>query len=437
MIFKDHKNRSNIATTLEYIFRASPSHGHSMDDVTFIQGSCMSASPLVKDQNGKVIDVDIVELAKEFQFQTQLYKGAARDGKLYTHTSLSIQRTEKLTDAQWDDVGNLFQEKMGFLFNESTFCFGLHKNSENHHIHIIASRVDNEGKLINQHNNWEKAQKATKLICEKFGLEVIPNSFDELLNESNDSIDLLNKRIKREGDKSFKCQFKDVDVRVQIRKTIATVFKHDKPKTITDYTKALKIRGIIMKGVEGKIGECSGVKYSMPKLKDKFYSGSKVSATHASWGSLLNPERKSLNYNPMRDNPSLGLSGIRVKVNVTKSQVSTIKRLKLNVVVRSHRGQYYADLAFKSSNVALLLEAIMEMIMKILAVLFGASYVDYYTPLELSQSKIVHDTDNENVYDGSDIQQCMQNVDSDTAFWLDEGRASDDSDLNLGWDKAA
>lgn len=435
MIFKDHKNRSNIVTTLEYVFRASPSHGHSMDDVTFIQGSCMSASPLVKDQKGKVIDVDIVELAKEFQFQTQLYKGAARDGKLYTHTSLSIQRTEKLTDAQWDDVGNSFQEKMGFLFNEATFCFGLHKNSENHHIHIIASRVDNEGKLINQHNNWEKAQKATKLICEKFGLEVIPNSFDNILNENNDRTDRMKKQILRKGDKTKPGELKDVDVRAQIRKEISAVFKHDKPKTITDYTAALKKRGVIIKGVEGKIGECIGVKYSMPSLKDKYFAGSKISSSHASWGSLLNPQRKGLDYNPLRDNSSLGLSGVRVKVKVSKVKVSTIKRLKLNVVVRSYSGQYYADLAFKSSNVDLLLEAIMEVIMKILATLFGGSYVDCYTPLELSQSKIVHDTENENIYDASDVQECMQKVDSDTVCWLDDG--SDPHGLCLGWDKVA
>jgi hypothetical protein len=437
MIFKDHKNRSNIATTLEYVFRASPSHGHKMDKVTFLQGSSMSASPLIKDQNGRVIDVDISELVKEFQFQSQLYKGSARNGKFYTHTSLSIQNTESLSDSQWEEVGNLFQEKLGFFFGETTFCFGLHHEG-NPHIHIIANRVDNNGNLINQHNNWEKAQRACAEICKKFGLEIIPNSFDNILNENNDRTDRMKERIIREGDKTPPDEIKDVDVRAEIRRTIATVFKQDKPKTISDYANSLQKRGVIIKGVEGKIGECIGVKYTMPSLKDKYFAGSKISSSHASWGSILNPQRKGLDYNPMRDNQSLGLTGVRVRVKVTKTQVSTIKRLKLNVVVRSHRGQYYADLAFRSSNTDLLLEAIMEMIMKILATLFGGSFVDYYTPLELSQSKVVHDIgDNEKVYDGSDVQECMQSVDKDTACWLDEDSDPDDLDLDLEWDKPA
>lgn len=436
MIYKDHKNRKSIRNTLEYMFRENPEHGHKMDKVIYLHGSSTACSPLTFDENGKVIDVDVTELVEEFEFQTSLYKGSARDSKFYNHASLSLQANEKLTTRQWEDAAKMLQDELGLEFDKSLYCGAIHLDKEEQlHIHLASNRVDINGKLISQHNNWEKAQKATKKICEKFALEVIPNSFDELLNESNDSIDLLNKRIKREGDKSFKCQFKDVDVRAKIRQTIAAVFNHDKPKTISDYANSLQKRGVIIKGIEGKIGECVGVKYKMPSLKGKYYSGSKVSATHASWGSILNPQRKGLDYNPMRDNPSLGLSGVRVRVKVNKAHVSRIKRLKLNVVVRSYRGQYFTDLAFKNSNADLLMEAIMEVIMKILAMLFGGSYVDYYTPLELSGSKIIHETDSEKVYDGSDIQQCMQNVDSDTACWLDDG--SDPHDLGLVWDKAA
>lgn len=436
MIYKDHKNRKNIRNTLEYMFRESPEHGHKMDKVIYLHGSSTACSPLTFDENGKVIDVDVTELVEEFEFQTSLYNGSARDSKFYNHASLSIQANEHLTTAQWEEAAQMLQDEIGFEYEKSLYCGAIHLDKQEQlHIHLASNRVDLDGKLICQHNNWEKAQQATKKICEKFGLEVIPSSFDELGNQNNDRTDCMKQRINREGDKSFKCQFKDVDVRAQIRKAISAVFKQDKPKTITDYTKALRKRGVIIKGVEGKVGECVGVKYTMPSLKDKYFAGSKISSSHASWGSILNPQRKGLDYNPMRDNPSLGLTGVRVRVKVTKDQVSRIKRLKLNFVVRSHRGQFYADLAFKNSNTDLLMEAIMELIMKILATLFGGSYVDYYTPLELSGSKIIHETDSEKVYDGSDIQQCMQNVDSDTACWLDDG--SDPHDLGLVWDKAA
>lgn len=418
MIFKDHKNRSNIVTTLEYVFRASPKHGHSMDDVTFLQGSCMSASPLIEDKHGKVIEVDISELEQEFKFQSALYKGTARNGKFYTHTSLSIQREEKLTDAQWEEVGNIFQEKIGFVFNETMSCFALHKNSENHHIHIVSSRIDNDGNLISQHNNWEKAQRATKLICEKFGLEVIPNSFDNILNENNDSTDLLKQRIAREGDKTPHGEMKDVEVRAKIRKAIAAVFTHDKPKAITNFANSLKKRGVIIKGVEGQVGECIGVKYSMTSLKGKFFAGSKISATHASWGSLLSEKRKGLSYDPFRDNSSLGLVPVmRVKVVVNKAQVKTIKRLRLNVSMRRVGRETCVDLSFCFTRQARDTTKWIDAMINILKMLFSGSKVRFYTSLELSQSSMINKNNVECVYNADDQQACFKGLTQDTELW--------------------
>jgi len=426
MIFKDHKNRSNIATTLEYVFRASPSHGHKMDKVTFLQGSSMSASPFIKDQNGRVIDVDISELVKEFQFQSQLYKGSARNGKFYTHTSLSIQNTESLSDSQWEEVGNLFQEKLGFFFGETTFCFGLHHEGNNPHIHIIANRVDNNGNLVNQHNNWEKAQRACAEICKKFGLEIIPNSFDNILNENNDRTDRMKERIIREGDKTPQEGLKDVDVRAKIRQRIAAVFKHDKPKTISDYADSLKKRGVIMKGVEGQIGECIGVKYCMPKSKNKYFSGSKISSSHASFGSLLNEKRKGLSYEPFRDNKSLGLQQVmRARVSVSKVQISFIKQKRLNFVMRKVGGSIYIDLSFCLTKQSRDLAKLISLMMNLLSEIFEFIKVEFYSALELSKSRLINIRAVECVYNADDLQSCLKGVIEDSEIWrnIEGGKA--------------
>jgi hypothetical protein len=412
MIYKDHKNRKSIRNTLEYMFRESPEHGHKMDKVIFLHGSSTSNSPLIFDDNGKVTDVDVTELVEEFEFQTFLYNGSARDSKFYNHASLSLQANEHLTTDQW-------QDELGFEYDKSLYCGAIHLDKEEQlHIHLASNRVDINGKLISQHNNWEKAQKATKQICEKFGLEVIPNSFDELLNESNDSIDLLNKRIKREGDKSFKCQFKDVDVRAKIRKTIAAVFKRDKPKTITDYASSLQKRGVIIKGAEGQVGECIGVKYSMPKLKDKYYSGSKISATHASWGSLLKENRKGLNYEPFRDNKSLGLAPVmRARVSVSKVQVSFIKQKRLNFVMRKVGGSTYIDLSFCLTKRSRDLAKLISLMMDLLGEVFEFIKVEFYSALELSKSRLINIGAVDCVYNADDLQSCFKGVIEDSEIW--------------------
>jgi hypothetical protein len=429
MIYKDHKNRKSIRATLEYIFRESPAHGHKMDKVIFLSGSSTSSSPLVADNKGKITDVDVSEIVKEFEFQTSLYRGSSRDSKFYNHASLSLQANEHLTPEEWEEAAQMLQDELGFKFQNSLYCGAIHLDKENQlHIHLASNRVDINGDLISQHNNWEKAQHATKKICQKFGLEVIQSSFDELGNQNNSRIDSMKKRIDREGDKTPQGEIKDVDVRAELRRTIACVFKQDKPKCISDYANSLEKRGVILKGVEGQIGECIGVKYNMPSLKDKFYAGSKISATHASWGSLLSEKRKGLSYEPFRDNSSLGLVPVmRVKVVVNKAQVKTIKRLRLNVSMRRVGRETCVDLSFCLTKQARDMAKWIALIMRLLKMLFSNSTVSYYTPLELSQSSVINKKHVECVYHAENQQECFKHLAQDTELW----RNIEDESINM------
>jgi hypothetical protein len=435
MIYKDFQDRSGIRSTLEYFLRANDDHDHEMGNVAFVQGSAISDNPIFINSDGTT-DVNLDELVAEFEQQAGLYVGTNRDGKLYNHSTLTLRYEDSLTDKQWAEVLEEFQAGMGYEFDKSLFCGGIHKEKKNLHLHIGACRVDSDGKLISKHNHYEKAQRVRDRICQKFGLTAPENSFYIMSeNASNNNIDRAIRAKARNSASSKNGTFNYIDERNLIRSKIKQVFKDDKPVTITDYVNALKKRGVTIEAREDKIGHCTGVSYKL-KGSDKSHSGSKVSSSHASWGAILNPARKGLDYEPVRDNPSLGLTGIRVKVNVTKKQVSTIKRLRLNVIVRRYKGQYYADLAFRWGDTEMLAEAIMEMILKILALIFCGGYARTYTPLELSRSNIVHDTNNETVYDGSDIQQCMQNVETDAMAWKDEDSDAP-QDLCFGWDKAA
>jgi len=412
------------------MLRESSEHGHKMDKVIFLHGTSTSCSPLIFDDNGRVIDVDITELVEEFEFQTSLYKGSARDSKFYNHASLSLQASEHLTPPQWEEAAKMLQDELGFEFDKSLYCGAIHLDKKDQlHIHLASNRVDQDGKLICQHNNWEKAQRATKKICEKFGLEVIPSSFDELGNQNNDRTDRMKERIIRKGDKTPSGELIDLDVRAQIRRTIAAVFKHDKPKTISNFADSLKKRGVILKGVEGQVGECIGVKYSMPSLKDKYFAGSKISSSHASWGSLLNEKRKGLSYESFRDNQSLGLQPImRARVTISKAQVSVIKKSRLNLVMRKVGRSACADLSFCFTKQSSDLAKQITMMINLLKALFGAFKVEFYTALELSQSRIIDKGIVECVYSADDPQDCVKELTEDTDVWrnIDDENATNE-----------
>jgi len=429
MIYKDFGDRAGARVTLEYCLRANDQHDHTMRNIVFVQGSSISDCPITYNEDGTV-DVNLDDLDEEFEHQESLYKGSNRNGKFTNHCALSLTRSDTLTDSQWDDVIIEFQEGMGYEFDNSLYCGAIHKEKQNMHCHIISCRVDGDGKLISKHNSFERAQRVRDRICEKYGLTAPENSFDILSeHESNNHIDFVDRAKGRAGDSLPAGKFSYVDERNAIRSRIKQVFKYDNPVTITQYVKALKKRGVNIEGREGKAGECLGISYKL-NGSDKSHSGSNVSSTNASWGSLLNPQRKNLNYKPERDNEALGLSlVVRARVKITKRQVKTIKRLGVTVVVRRYRGSYYLDLPFRSSrgvNLIALTEAILAAIMKVLKLLFGASEVRYYTALDLSRSRIEHDADNEKVYDAADIQYCMQAVEADAKLWAGD----DDDDIH-------
>jgi len=121
---------------------------------------------------------------------------------------------------------------------------------------------------------------------------------------------------------------------------------------------------------------------------------------------------------------------VRARVQISKRQVKTIKSLGLAVVVRRCRRDCYVDLPFRlghGADIKALTEAILAVIMKVLQMLFGIEEVRYYTALDLSQSKIEHgagkgeegdlESDQEKIYDATDIQACMQQVEKDAKRW--------------------
>ena len=95
------------------------------------------------------------------------------------HCSLSLRADEgALTDEQWHDIANDFIRAMGFDSNEGTKApcrwvavrHGVSKNG-NDHIHIAVNLVREDGTKASVHNDFKRAQTATRALEVKYGLE--------------------------------------------------------------------------------------------------------------------------------------------------------------------------------------------------------------------------------------------------------------------------
>ena len=416
MLYKNLKCRATVRATLEYVFRENPDHGHKMQNVVYLSGSALSPSPLTHDSTGKVIGVNVDELTGEFEFQTNLYNGKGANNVPYDHSVLSLAPNESISNSQWAQAAQILQDELNFSFDDTLWCGGIHLESRAIHLHLISNRVKNDGSLVSMYNNYERAQVACRKIEKMFGLIII-NSSHEVIGEE----DLKPHTHAKRHIPNKNGVIKDIEIRQLIRRAVKNVFKYEKPQTIIDYVNSLKERGVEVIAREGAPGEVIGLSYRMNRHNDKWYSGSKVSSQHATWGSLLRPDRKNLSYNSMRDNPALGLASVmRFCLKINKRQVVKIKQKRLNFIIRELDKEPYVDFTFCTTKQARDIAKMIAMIMKIFSILFGKDRALIAEAEFLARSIIAYQSTELKTYNADDTQQCAQELEMDTAQWRTE-----------------
>ena len=119
------------------------------------------------------------DLAREFRSIVKL--GAVECTKPVFHASLSSEN-EHLSDEKWIAISDDFLSEMGF--GNTPFALIRHGDTDHDHVHVIASRIDFDGKLISDSNDFKKANRACELIERKHGLAPDPHQKNEHKNEN-------------------------------------------------------------------------------------------------------------------------------------------------------------------------------------------------------------------------------------------------------------
>lgn len=110
--------------------------------------------------------------------------GRALNPKLGTavwHTSLSFNPDDaaQLDSAKMLAIAEGYLKKMG-LDNTQYVIVRHHDKADNQHLHIIANRVDNDGKTIDDGRNFHRSKQARKELIAEFGLTPIKGQRPEL-----------------------------------------------------------------------------------------------------------------------------------------------------------------------------------------------------------------------------------------------------------------
>lgn len=87
------------------------------------------------------------------------------------HVSLSLPPGVKATNEQWKMAAETYLTKMGFDLGKTQYLIARHNDTEHDHIHIIANRVQLDGKLVSDRHSYRRSHQATAEAARNAGLE--------------------------------------------------------------------------------------------------------------------------------------------------------------------------------------------------------------------------------------------------------------------------
>ncbi len=107
------------------------------------------------------------EMAQSFELQRQLNP---RIKKPVGHIALSFKPEDKprLTDEFMAKIAIEYMQMMGIT--DTQFIIVRHHNTDNPHCHIVYNRINNEGKLISDRNDYRRNEQVTKALKSKYRL---------------------------------------------------------------------------------------------------------------------------------------------------------------------------------------------------------------------------------------------------------------------------
>ena len=106
------------------------------------------------------------EMTQSFELQRQLNP---RIKKPVGHIALSFKPEDKprLTDEFMAKIALEYMQMMGI--NDTQFIIVRHHNTDNPHCHIVYNRINNDGKLISDRNDYRRNEQVTKALKSKYG----------------------------------------------------------------------------------------------------------------------------------------------------------------------------------------------------------------------------------------------------------------------------
>ncbi len=125
-------------------------------------GRLLATNKIYNDGTGKV------NIARAYQDFKSWMPTASRTERPMVHISLNPHPDDRLTDGEYARLAREYLEKMGF--SDMPYLVFKHEDIERHHIHIVALRVDTDGRCVSDRNNFYRSKDICRELESKYGL---------------------------------------------------------------------------------------------------------------------------------------------------------------------------------------------------------------------------------------------------------------------------
>lgn len=128
------------------------------------KGKLISSNKIYNDGSGSL------DIRRAFEDFKRWIPANTRTERPMMHISLNPHPDDKLTDAQFSQLADDYMKMMGF--ENVPFLVFKHEDIDRFHLHIVALRVDTDGRCISDRNNFYKNKKVCRELEKKYGLKV-------------------------------------------------------------------------------------------------------------------------------------------------------------------------------------------------------------------------------------------------------------------------
>lgn len=215
------------------------------------------------------------ELAREFRLVREPRPDVE---KPVHHASISAGENDRLTVEQWQEIAGEYVEKMGF--GNSPHVVIQHRGSQRDHIHIVASRVGEDGQIVSEWKSKQRAEEVMREVEKKYDLERLPLSKDVM------------RAAPTRAEKEVFERTGKMSARLSMQALVERALR-DGP-TAAEFIEKLQTYGIETIPYVQPTGRVSGVSFRQGK---ELMKGSDLGRGF-SWGGL---QKRGLNYDPERD----------------------------------------------------------------------------------------------------------------------------------------